>query len=58
MTMAAAVAATCLLAGVARGVVTVTPETKWSYSGATPGVFTDAFTNDGASEGSDPMNAK
>ena len=46
MTMAAAVAATCLLAGVARGVVTVTPETKWSYSGATPGVFTDAFTND------------
>ena len=40
-----AVAATCLLAGVASGVVTVTPEAKWSYSGDTPGVFTEAFTN-------------
>ena len=39
------VAATCLLAGVAPGVVTVTPEAKWSYSGDTPGVFTEAFTN-------------
>lgn len=39
------VAATCLLAGVASGVVTVTPEAKWSYSGDTPGIFTEAFTN-------------
>ena len=39
------VAAICLVAGVARGVVTVTPEAKWSYSGDTPGVFTEAFTN-------------
>ena len=40
-----AVAATCLLAGVAMGVVTVTPEAKWSYSGDAPGVFTEVFTN-------------
>ncbi len=39
------VAAICLVAGVAPGVVTVTPEAKWSYSGDTPGVFTEAFTN-------------
>ncbi len=39
------VSATCLLAGVASGVVTVTPEAKWSYSGDTPGIFTEAFTN-------------
>jgi len=39
------VSTTCLLAGVALGVVTVTPEAKWSYSGDTPGVFTEVFTN-------------
>ena len=39
------VSTTCLLAGVASGVVTVTPEAKWSYSGDTPGIFTEAFTN-------------
>ena len=39
------VAAICLVAGVAPGVVIVTPEAKWSYSGDTPGVFTEAFTN-------------
>ena len=43
-------AAAVLLAGAASGTVTVTPEAKWTYAGETPGVFTDAFVNDVASD--------
>ena len=43
-------AAAGLLAGAASGTVTVTPEAKWTYAGETPGVFTDAFVNDVASD--------